>query len=76
MDKKEIVDTLYHSSVVSGISLSIAYGMKVAFGVLPPALKATARDVGLMMAYGVAGELAHQKMVDLKWIPASVMPQK
>ena len=73
--KKTIANTFYHIAVLVTGALLINYSLEKGKIVRKTELKLDTRDTGKLFLYLSAGEFIRQKIVDMGWIPASLMPK-
>ena len=72
-DGKMLVNSLYHSAVVSGLAIGYARLGKMAFGGAPPKLDLTPRDVGMIAADIGLAMATKDMLIKQGIIPADIL---
>jgi hypothetical protein len=70
---KMLVNSLYHSAVVSGLALGYARLAKMALGGQPPKLDLTPRDAGLVVVDVALAIATKDMLIKQGIIPADIM---
>ena len=73
MDKKSIVNDLYHASVISGLAISYTMLAKKILNMTSPAIqKFDLEDMGKLVAIIAASEITKEYLVKQKIIPENI----
>ena len=72
-DGTMLVNSLYHSAVVSGLAIGYARLGKIAFGGAPPKLDFTPRDVGMIVADIGLAMATKDMLIKQGIIPADIL---
>ena len=73
MDKKNIVNDLYHSTLVSSFAIGYAMLAKKIFKIAPPSIqKFDMEDVGKLVAIVAASEMTRDYLIKQKLLPETL----
>ena len=74
--EKEIIDSIYDSAVVVGLTIGYALAGKKIFGLARPGAKMDFEDGIKLTGYVAAGMMTKDYMVKQGWIPPSITSKK
>ena len=73
MDKKELVNDLYHSSVISSLAIGYSMVMKKILNISPPSIqKFDGEDIIKLVGIITASEMTKEWLVKEKIIPENI----
>ena len=76
-ESKEIIDTVYHASLTTGVAVSSAMLLKKFMGITPPSFnKLDGMDIGKLVGIIAISDISVNYAINKGWIPKSIVQPK